>query len=421
MQALETGIIMNTHTDYSINGQKLPPNWIQRVLVIWTGQTFSVLSTFAASFAAMWYITETEASALYLALAGVASLLPVGILSPFGGIAADRFSRKKVMLISDASVGFVSALLAVLVIMGNVSTPLILILLALRSSAQAFHAPALMAMAPQLVPERHLVRINTFDQMLSSGSGIIGPVLGIFLYTTIGFEAVLFLDTACAAIACTCLLIAKIPKHHISVTSSPGVIKEVTAGVAYIKADKGLVGLMILIMLAMVIFTPLATLYPLMTYEWFSGTGYQASLVEAVAGMGMLVGSIILLVWGGGKRLVPIILISGFAMGIGAILCGLLQQHQFIFFVILAGFISMAIGMFNGPILPIIQKRIDEDKTGRVMGLFLTGSTLATPLGLCAAGIGAEYLGLTTWFLICGIILCLVQIIASTRPSVINL
>jgi DHA3 family macrolide efflux protein-like MFS transporter len=101
----------------------------------------------------MWYITETTASPLFLALASIAALLPVGLLSPFGGVAADRFDRKKVMIVSDGAVGIISLALAVIVLIGQVNLPLLLFVLAARSAAQAFHAPAMTALMPLMVPE----------------------------------------------------------------------------------------------------------------------------------------------------------------------------------------------------------------------------------------------------------------------------
>ena len=407
-----------TQLEVTQKGHELPANWKQRILIIWSGQTFSILSTFAASFAAMWYITETESSAFFLAMAGVAFLLPIGILSPFGGVAADRLNKKHLMMLADATVGVLTAVMALLVIRGSINTVLIIILMAIRGCAQAFHAPALMALAPQLVPERHLVRINTFDQLLSSGAAIIGPVLGILLYTSIGFEAVLLADSVCAGIACFCLGITKIENLNALSQEHKGVFEDLQEGVRFLAADKPLLGLMAICMSAVAIFTPLGSLYPLMTFETFLGNAYQASLVEAVTGIGLLVGSVILLVWGGGKKLVPVIMTAGFAIGAFLICCGFLGQDQFVFFVILVGLVAMAMAVFNGPILPILQKRASEEMTGRIMGLFLTGSTLATPVGLFITGFGAEFFGMSAWYIICGGLLCLIMLFASTRKSI---
>lgn len=197
--------------EVNANGHLLPHNWKGTIALIWSGQAASILATCAATFAALWYITTTENSALLLAAAGVAALLPTALLSPFGGVIADRFNRKYVMIAADGIAGAFSLVLALLMLAGLLSTWLLLLLLTVRSAAQAFHGTSLMALMPELVPERDMVRINTLDQSLTSASAIVGPVLGIALYTMLGFVAVLVMDAICAALACVCLAFAKLP------------------------------------------------------------------------------------------------------------------------------------------------------------------------------------------------------------------
>ena len=123
-------------------------------------QAVSVFATCAASFAAIWFVTETTSSPVWLSLASAASLLPVALLSPLGGVAADRLNRKKVMIIADGTAGLFSLVLAICAVIGIVNVPLMLALLAVRASAQAFHGPALTAAMPRLVPADQLVRIK---------------------------------------------------------------------------------------------------------------------------------------------------------------------------------------------------------------------------------------------------------------------
>lgn len=173
-------------------GNPLPQNWLVVIALIWCGQAISIFATVAASFAAMWYITETTSSAIWLSLASMAALLPVALLSPFGGVIADRYNRKHVIILADGSAGIFSFILALIVMSGHISVPLMLLLLAVRTGGQAFHGPAMTALMPHLVPKEQLVRINSMDQTITSLSSIIGPALGIFLYTFIGLHGVMF-------------------------------------------------------------------------------------------------------------------------------------------------------------------------------------------------------------------------------------
>lgn len=394
------------------NGRVLPASWKTTVAVIWAGQAASILATYAATFAALWYITESTGSSLVLSLAGIAALLPTALLSPFGGVVADRTNRKMVMVLADGLAGAFSLVLALVVFGGQASVVLLLALLAVRSAAQAFHSTSMMALMPDLVPERHLVRLNTLDQTLASASGIVGPVLGIALYTAFGFASVLLLDAACALVACVCLLAVKLPYAHGAGNTTGSVLGDMREGIAVIRSDRGIVVLLVLVMLAMLVFMPMGTLSPMLTYGWFGGDGFQASIVEAAAAIGMLAGSVVVMVWGGGRKLTRVMAVSGLIMGAGCVAAGVLPCDGFWAFVMLAGVIFAAMAAFNAPIIPLLQKRIPQEKFGRVMGLFLTGTSIAAPIGLLVAGPAAETLGVNTWFVVCGALLCLLMAVA---------
>ena len=163
---------------------------------------------------------------------------------------------------------------------------------------------------------------------------------------------------------------------------------------------------LVAVVVAMLLFLPLGTLSPLMTYNWFGGDGYAASGVEAAAGIGLLIGSLFMLVWGGGKRLVTVLVVAGAAIGAGCIAAGLLPQSGFFAFVGIIALIFAATAVFNAPILPLMQKRIPQESFGRAMGIFGSLTALASPVGLFVAGPAADMLGVNCWFVVCGTLLC---------------
>ena len=392
----------NDTNDRNALGSALSSNWVATVAVIWCGQAASVLATCAASFAALWYITESTASPLWLSLASAAALLPAALLSPLGGVAADRFKRKYIMIIADGAAGALSLAFALVIFAGQASILLMLLILVARASAQAFHSPSFSALMPSLVPERHLVRINSMDQAVTSLSSIAGPALGILLYNLVGLGGVMVLDAACAAFACLCLGIARVSPQATGTAASSTVLGDLREGITVIMRDAGLRNLMLLVMATMLLFMPAGSLTPLMTYQHFGGDGWQASIVEATFGAGLLVGSAFMAVWGGGKRRVAVLVVSGVALGAAIAGCGLLAPGMFPAFAALMGIAAAAMGCFNAPLLAILQTRAPASALGRVMGIFLTGSTLAAPVGLVVSGVLAEQVGISTWFIICG-------------------
>ena len=91
----------------SAAGRELPKRWLAIIATIWGGQAASMITSYAAGYAVVWYITETTGSAIMLAAAAICAYLPQGLLSPFGGVIADKHNRKTVMIVADLSVGIV--------------------------------------------------------------------------------------------------------------------------------------------------------------------------------------------------------------------------------------------------------------------------------------------------------------------------
>ena len=165
----------------SAAGLSLPKNWLAIIAFIWAGQAASMITSYAAGYAVVWYVTESTGSALMLAAMNIAVMLPVGLISPFGGIVADKHNRKLIMIAADGAVGIISLMAGLLILAGDVSIPLLLAVCIARAVGQAFHSPAMMAAMPMLVPDKHLLRINTLDQLLASVASIGAPAFGIFL------------------------------------------------------------------------------------------------------------------------------------------------------------------------------------------------------------------------------------------------
>ncbi|WP_139650612.1 MFS transporter [Raoultibacter phocaeensis] len=393
-------------TVLSAAGRPLPKRWLAIIATIWAGQAVSMVTSYAAGYAAVWYITETTGSALMLAAATICAYLPQGLLSPFGGVIADKFNRKTVMIVADMSVGIISLILGIFILLGKASFALIIVMIIVRSIGQAFHGPAMMAAMPLLVPEKHLLRINMLSQMLMSMASIGAPAFGIFLYTVIGFHSVMFLDFFGACMAVLGLALAKIPTVHDETTENQNVFANMRDGWKALSINRGLMILIVGVTLGMMVFGPLGAMFPLMTYDHFGGDGFAASITEAAFGVGMLVGSGILMAWGGGKRLAGLMAVAAVIVGASTAACGLLTPNMFWIFVALCAVMAVACAWFNGPLITLVQRNVPEEKMGRALGLTTAAIGLASPLGVAIGGVAAEAIGIAPFFLVDGI-LCL--------------
>ena len=287
-----------------------------------------------------------------------------------------------------------------------------------RSIGQSFHSPAMLATMPMLVPDKHLLRINTLDQLLASIASIGAPAFGIFLYTTLGFSSVMFLDFAGACFAVLGLAFVKIPTIVDKTAIGKSVFNNLREGWHAVAKVRGLVLLLAFVTIGMMIFSPLSAVFPLMTYNHFGGDGYAASIVEGAFGVGMLIGAAILMVWGGGRRLALLIAIAAVVVGVTTAACGFLPPNAFWVFVGLVALMACACAWFNSPTMTLMQRNVDDAKMGRAMGLFTAAMGIASPIGVAIGGVAAEAMGIAPFFVLDGIACLLLGLIAYLPKSV---
>ena len=396
---------MSTNTEnpnLTAGGHALPSDWLGRIALIWSGYAVSMFAGTAASYSGIWYATETTGSPLSLAVLYVLAFLPMGLLSPFGGVVADKLNRKAIIIACDSIMAATSLALAAWIAVAGPSFIAVALYCAAFGFVSGFRTPAYNATMPLLVPERHLVRINTMDTLLGSISMIAGPALGILLYTSFGLQATIFLGFIGAAAAAATMLLAKIPRDHGS-RETTGAWASLKEGAFALADQRGLLVLVIGVSLGLLAYGPIDSLLPLMVYGHFGGDGFAASLLAAVMGVGLLAGSLILMAVNPQRKLTRIIVVAAFAVGIGAVAAGLIPADGFWLFVACIGVLAIACAWFNAPLMTLLQKGIPDEKLGRVMGLYTALSGLAIPVGTALGGAIAECTGTPMFFCIDGI------------------
>jgi DHA3 family macrolide efflux protein-like MFS transporter len=409
------------HEELTALGTEVPRHWKRVIIAVWSGQAVSLFTSIAAGFALVWYLTETTGSAFILALSTLMYFIPAIVIGPFAGTIIDRHNRKHIMIIADLGIAAVTLVMAALIALGLTSVPLVLGMLLARSVGMTFHQPAMQAVMPLLVPDRHLVRINTLDQGLAALGNIGGPPIGIVMYTLIGLQAALVADAIGALIACTILAFVSIPDIHLAKEERTGVRSEMMDGLRAIRGRRGMVTFVALVFVCIIFFMPMSSFFPLMTLEHFGGDGYAASIAEVAWGIGFLLGSIILGIWGGGRRLVELIAVSVVICGLITLACGLLPSSGFLWFVLLTGVMALTGAFFNSPMLAILQRNFPAEKLGRVMALFSVVTSLAGPVGLLATGPVADVIGVPRLFVISGVGMALVALSGLFFPSLRSL
>ncbi|SCJ57876.1 2-acyl-glycerophospho-ethanolamine acyltransferase [uncultured Clostridium sp.] len=364
---------------------------------ILSGQAFSIIGSGAAQFALIWWITTTTGSPMALTLAAVAGFLPQALVGPFAGVWVDRLGRKAVMMAADGFVALVSAILGIGFIAGVATVEWIYAALMLRAVGTAFQMPAAQAVLPLLAPPEALTKVNGWSQFIQSGGMMAGPVLGALALEGLGMAGVMAIDVAGALLAIGTLVFIKIPELT-KRAEKPHVGREMLAGLRVLTRHKALMALSIPVLLCMLVYVPVGSLFPLMVNGHFGGNAWHSSMVELAFAAGMLLCSAALGIWGGAKRQFLMISLGIAGFGVFLMVSGFLPSWAIWIFVGLSLLMGAAGNLFSVPFMAYVQGAVPPETLGRVMSMITTAMALATPVGLFIAGPVAQAIGIAPWF-----------------------
>jgi DHA3 family macrolide efflux protein-like MFS transporter len=407
--------------------QPVSENWAPRFFTIWTGQAFSLFGSSLVQFALVWWLTKETGSATVLATSTMAALLPQIILGPFAGALVDRWNRRVIMIVADASIALATLLLIYLFAAGNIQIWHIYAIMAVRSLGGAFHHPAMTASTSLMVPDKHLARVAGANQTLQGLMSIFAPPLGAFLIESFSTQSVLMVDISTAILAILPLFFFSIPQPARQIQQASGEMEKTTfshdlrEGLSYVFKWKGLLGIIILAMLLNFLLIPASSLLPLVVTKVFNGGAADLGWVESVFGIGVISGGILLSVWGGFKKRIATSFSGIIGIGLGIALVGFIPVNMF-YLLLAANFLVGFTQVFaNGPLLAIMQSAVTPDMQGRVFSLLGAGATAMMPLSLLIAGPVSDRFGIRFWYIFGGSVCIVMTLIAFLVPAIMNI
>lgn len=392
-------------------------NWKKRFIIIWTGQLFSILSSNITQFAIVLWISMRTGSAEVLAYATIAGLLPQIVIGPFAGVFVDRWNRRLTMIGADCFVALCSAIMALLFYIDFMELWCVYLLLMLRSVGNAFHSPAMKSSITLLAPESEYTRVAGINQTIQSICMICGPALGALFVVSMDMSWIMMIDVAGAVVASVSLAFVKIPNPIKEIKSAQSIISDMRDGLAAILSNRGLSWVMLSEVVVTFFFMPVIALIPLLTLNHFQGTPYQVGLADMLFGGGMFLGGLVLGVWNPKIRRVTMLCLAYLIFGITLIISGLLPSSGFAIYAVMCVLQGIAVPYYTAPLTALLQSNIDESHQGRVFSLFDSISLLPSIFGLLFTGVLADTFGIPVIFLIAGLVIVVVAIVAFNIPS----
>ncbi len=353
--------------------------------LIWTGQLVSLIGSGLTSFALGVWVYQTTGSATQYALIPLFFTLPNLLLSPLAGALVDRWDRRWVMILSDTGAALTTLTIALLLRAGQLQVWHIYLAVGVGSAFSVFQWPAYSAATTLLVAKKHYGRASGMVQLGQAIGHIISPVLAGLLVVKIQVWGVILLDFATFLFAVITLLFVHVPRPETTAEgeeSKGTLLREAAYGWTYLIVRPGLMGMLILFAtlnflmgFTNALFTPMILAF---TSADVLGT------VLSIAGSGMLVGGLVMSIWGGSKRRIRGLL--GFLMlaGLSIVAIGLRPSVPLIAAASFGFFFCIPI--VSGSSQAIWQSKVAPDVQGRVFSVRSMIATSATPLAYILAG-----------------------------------
>ena len=386
------------------------------------GQVSSLTGNYTLKFALSMYVLEQTGSASIFAGMLSAALLPTVLLSPFGGILADRANRKHIMVALDALSGLSVLAVGLLLPLGR-ELWVIGALLVLLSVLAAFESPTVQACVPQMVSPQNLVQGNAVVSQVSAVTSLVTPFLGSLFYTAFGIGPVFAAAGVCFWL--TALLECMIHLEYQKPPRTAGIgaiVREDLAVSAHFlrREQPDILKLLLLAALAGMFVSGTAVVgfpYLVRTVLGLSATYYGAA--ESAMGAAAILGSLCAGLLGKKLRvrdLSAIFLSFGlslFPIGLSFLLpVGRMARYGVLLFFFCV--CQLGVCIFSTYAITLIQQRTPEQLMGKVMSCVFTLSMCAQPVGQMVYGALFDcFSDSVYWVLIpTGMLICLIAVVS---------
>ena len=374
-------------------------HWKRKTILFLISQCITLFGSMIVQMSIIWYVTLKTSSGGWVAAFTICSYLPQFLISFFAGVWADRYSRKKLIILADGVITV--ATLVMFLVMPMISSDSILLsaLLAvsiIRSVGAGIQTPAVNAVIPQLVPEEYLMKYNGLNATVQSVVQFAAPAVAGAVLSIGTFRATLFIDILTALVGIGLLSCVLLPKQEAS-NENVSVFSEIKAGIRYSFSDKLIGKILIVYGLYILLCVPAGFMAALLVSRVYGDVYWYLTALELVGFAGMALGGVLMGVWGGFKSRIKTFALGLFVLSLMTIGMGI--SPYFILYLVLMFVYSIALTMIQTATTTIIQEKADSSMQGRVFGLMGAMYSGFLPVGMAIFGPLADVMPLQ-WIIV---------------------
>ena len=363
-------------------------------VLLWQGQLVSQLGNQAFFIASAYFVLDATGSSTVVAGVMMASTLPLVLIGPFGGVVADRWPRRSILIVTDALRGAAMGALALLILRGTDPSHHVEAVIAvalINGVLAALFTPAFQAIIPDVIDIERLPLANSITQFSTHATILAGQAAGGLVYVWWGAGALFLVDSlsfAYAAVLTSWIVIRRpVAPAPVAVGSAlRAVVAQVRDGVAYLRSRAALRSILLVFLAVNLLFTPVFALLPLYVRDVLGRGPEWYGWLLAASGLGALAGATLA---------APVVSRTRATLALAAtcvvVIGGGVLTLALAWSVWLSAAAFIAIGaassLINVAIVTAFQSAAPTALRGRVMSLVVAVSAAAVPVGLGLGGV----------------------------------
>lgn len=278
------------------------PLRLREFRLLWTGMAVSLLGDGVFTVALAWQVYELSNAPTALSLVGIAMSVPHIVLLLFGGVASDRFERRRVMIAADVIRGLAVGAFGLLSLSGALELWHVMLIAVAFGAGTAFFGPAFDAVVPDLVPQDMLTQANSLDQFVRPAAWrMLGPALGGWLVAAWGPGVAFLIDAGTFAGSVLCLARMLPVPVPLEAADEGSVLRQIKEGFGYVRGHVWLWGTFLAATFAYLAFLgPTEVLLPFVVKNEMQGSAGDLGMIFALGGVGAMASAVLM-----GSRQMP--------------------------------------------------------------------------------------------------------------------
>ena len=362
--------------------------------IVWLGAFASNIGTWMQNVVLGAFAFELTRSPAYVSLVAFAQLGPLLVLSVVGGLLADTFDRKRILIVAQVVQLVGSLALAVLVLAGEPSRAGIVVAVFVVGAGNALNAPAWVALVPELAGRENMAGAISLNSTQMNASRVVGPAVGGVLFPLIGASGVFTLNAVTYLFVIASLLVIR-PARAVVDTTGPRGFRRLLGGFEVARRDRLVRRALISLTVFSFLCLPFTGQMPTIAAENLDirPKSLAYGLLYACFGLGAVLGAVSIGTFLAPRSKARIMRTGMAAFAVALAAFALLRTPWPAYpLVLVIGFAYFAtVTSLN----TVLQVHLDDRVRGRVMSLWLMAFGGTVPLGLLAAGPVAEATSIT--------------------------